>query len=48
MAKQKLTEINHLVDINIHNICCSAQNAVGFCQQYDIIVDATDTCTPNF
>ncbi len=42
IAKQKLQELNHLVNFNVHNICLSKDNALGFCQEYDIIVDCTD------
>ncbi|MFW5657456.1 MAG: HesA/MoeB/ThiF family protein [Bacteroidota bacterium] len=42
VAKQKLIELNHLVNFNVHNICITPDNVLSFCQEYDIIVDATD------
>jgi adenylyltransferase/sulfurtransferase len=40
--------LNHLVKFNIHNICLSPNNAIGFCQEYDIVVDATDNYTTKY
>lgn len=48
ISRDKLQELNHLVKYNIHNICLSPTNAMGFCQEYDIIVDATDNYTTKY
>jgi sulfur-carrier protein adenylyltransferase/sulfurtransferase len=48
ISRDKLQQINHLVKFNIHNICLSPNNALGFCQEYDIIVDATDNFTAKY
>ncbi len=41
-SKQKLTEINHLTKIELHNVCLSESNIEQICNDYDIVVDATD------
>lgn len=48
ISRDKLQQINHLVNFNIHNICLSPNNALGFCQEYDIIVDTTDNFTAKY
>lgn len=42
ISKKKLTEINHLAGIELHNVYLSETNIVSIFQEYDIIVDATD------
>jgi molybdopterin/thiamine biosynthesis adenylyltransferase len=42
ISKQKLTEINHLASIELHNVYLSETNIVSLFKEYDIIVDATD------
>ncbi len=42
ISKQKLKEINYLVDIELHNICLSENNIDQICENYDILVDATN------
>ncbi|NJK85218.1 MAG: HesA/MoeB/ThiF family protein [Bacteroidales bacterium] len=43
VSKQKLLEINNLINIELHNICISEKNIDQICSVYDIIVDTTDT-----
>jgi sulfur-carrier protein adenylyltransferase/sulfurtransferase len=42
ISSQRLKEVNHLVDIELHNVCLSENNISPICNDYDIIVDATD------
>ncbi len=42
ISSQRLKEINHLVNIELHNVCLSENNISPICDDYDIIVDATD------
>lgn len=42
ISKQRLTEINHLTKIELHNVCLNENNCEQICGDYDIIVDATD------
>jgi adenylyltransferase/sulfurtransferase len=48
VAKQKLVNLNHNVEFKIHNICISPNNVIGFCQEYDVIVDATDNLSAKY
>lgn len=48
ISRNKLQELNHHVTFNTHNICLSPNNALGFCQEYDVIVDATDNYTTKY
>lgn len=48
VAKQRLEDLNHIVNFKIHNICVSPNNVLGFCQEYDFVVDATDNFTAKF
>ena len=48
ISKQKLKELNHLVDIEPHNICLSEKNISLICTEYDIIVDATDNLPAHY
>lgn len=48
VAKQNLVSLNHNVNFVIHNICVSPKNVLGFCQEYDFIVDATDNFSAKF
>jgi adenylyltransferase/sulfurtransferase len=41
-AKDKLTALNPDVDIQLHEIALSSQNALRLFEQYDIVVDGTD------
>jgi len=42
LSKQKLTQINHLTKMELHNVCLAESNIQQICNGYDIIVDATD------
>jgi len=42
ISKQKLKKINHLTKIELHNVCLSEKNIEQICNNYEIIVDATD------
>lgn len=42
ISKQKLQEINHLVDYELHNVCLNENNINLICYPYDILIDATD------
>ena len=42
ISKQKLTAINHLTKIELHNVCLAEINIEQICDNYKIIVDATD------
>ncbi len=42
VTKQKLMEINHYVDFELHNVCLSESNILNICGEYDILLDATD------
>jgi sulfur-carrier protein adenylyltransferase/sulfurtransferase len=48
IAKQKLQEINHLVDFRLHNVCLSDSNILNICEEYDILVDATDNFSSRY
>ncbi len=48
ISKQKLKELNHLVEIELHNICLSENNISSICSEYDIIVDATDNLPAHY
>ena len=41
-AKDKLTALNPDVDIQLHEIALSSENALKLFEQYDIVVDGTD------
>lgn len=42
ISKQYLQVINHMVNINLHNVCLSDNNIPNICHEYHILVDATD------
>jgi len=42
ISRQKLMDINHLIDYRLHNVCLSEKNIDLICAEYDILVDATD------
>lgn len=42
ISKQKLIEINHLVDYELHNVCLNENNINLICYPYDILIDTTD------
>ena len=42
ISKQKLEEINHLVDYELHNVCLNENNINLICYPYDVLIDATD------
>lgn len=42
IARQKLQEINHLVDLQLHNVCLNKDNIGPIAARYDVLVDATD------
>jgi len=48
ISKQKLTKINHLTKIELHNVCLSETNITPICNDYDIIVDATDNLPAHY
>ncbi len=48
VSKQKLIEINHFVDYELHNVCLSETNIKSICQNYDILIDATDNFSSRY
>lgn len=42
ISKQKLVEINHFVDYELHNVCLNENNINLICYPYDILIDTTD------
>ena len=42
ISKQKLLDINHFVDYELHNVCLSENNIQSICKNYDVLIDATD------
>lgn len=48
LSKQKLQELNHLVNIELHNICLTETNILSIFSEYDIIVDSTDNFTAHY
>lgn len=42
ISKQKLLEINHMVEYQLHNVCLDVKNIDRICTDYDILIDATD------
>lgn len=42
ISKQKLLEINHFVDYELHNVCLNENNINLICYPYDILIDTTD------
>ncbi len=42
ISKQKLAEINQLVKYELFNICIDKNNILEICDEYSLIVDATD------
>jgi sulfur-carrier protein adenylyltransferase/sulfurtransferase len=47
-AKQKLQNINHLVQFELHNVILNDNNINTICNNYDIIIDATDNFEAHF
>ena len=48
ISKQKLLEINHFVNYELHNVCLSKTNIKSICQNYDILIDATDNFSSRY
>jgi adenylyltransferase/sulfurtransferase len=48
VSKQKLMEINPLVNYELHNVCLSEQNIEIICKNYDILIDTTDNFPAHF
>lgn len=48
ISKQKLIEINHFVDYELHNVCLSETNIQSICKNYDILIDATDNFSSRY
>ncbi|MBN1598386.1 MAG: HesA/MoeB/ThiF family protein [Bacteroidales bacterium] len=42
VSKQKLVDINHYVNYELHNVCLNKVNILKICNKYDILIDATD------
>jgi len=42
ISRQKLVELNHYVDFELHNICIDKNNILKICKDYSVLVDATD------
>ncbi len=42
IAKERLANLNPLIDVEIYNLSCDAVNSLQIFVNYDIIVDATD------
>jgi adenylyltransferase/sulfurtransferase len=45
ISKHKLGEINHFTEIELHNVYLAEKNCKQICNEYDILVDATDNLT---
>jgi adenylyltransferase/sulfurtransferase len=48
ISKQKLMEINHFVDYELHNVCLSETNIKSICKNYDILIDTTDNFSSRY
>lgn len=48
VSKQKLMEINHFVNYELHNVCLSETNSKTICEKYDILIDATDNFSSRY
>ncbi len=42
ISRQKLVELNHFVNFELHNICIDKNNILNICKEYSLLVDATD------
>jgi molybdopterin/thiamine biosynthesis adenylyltransferase len=42
ISRQKLAELNHYVDFELHNICIDKNNILDISKEYSVLVDATD------
>jgi adenylyltransferase/sulfurtransferase len=42
ITRQKLKEINHFTEIELHNVCLADNNILSIYEGYEIIVDATN------
>lgn len=47
-SKQKLQDLNHLVQYELHNVILNEGNIDNICKGYDILVDATDNFNAHF
>ncbi len=47
-SRQKLQQINQLVEYQLHNVCLSEENIDGICSPYDILIDATDNFSTHY
>ncbi|MBN2611825.1 MAG: HesA/MoeB/ThiF family protein [Bacteroidales bacterium] len=48
LSKQKLKHINHLVHIELHNICLTPTTISNVLKDYDIIADASDNFSAHY
>lgn len=48
ISKSYLQTINHLVKYNLHNVCLADSNIKRICQDYDILIDATDNFSAHY
>ncbi len=42
ISRQKLAELNHFINFELHNICIDKNNILDICKEYSVLVDATD------
>lgn len=48
IAKDRLSHLNILVDLEIYNLRCDASNSLKIFSDYDVIVDATDNFSARY
>ena len=48
ISRQKLAELNHFVDFELHNICIDKNNVLDICKEYSVLVDATDNFSSKY
>ena len=48
VAKQKLSQLNHEVNLVLHNICLSEDNILDIFKDYNLVVDATDNFAAHY
>jgi adenylyltransferase/sulfurtransferase len=48
VAKQKLQEINHHINFEVHNVFIAEKNVEILCKNYDILIDATNNLDAHF
>jgi molybdopterin/thiamine biosynthesis adenylyltransferase len=48
IARQKLMEINHFVEFQLHNVFLTEHNIRVICEPYDILIDATNNANAHY